>query len=371
MLKAAKHPLILVGRVSRDLDAWNRRVALAEAIGARVASSLQVRRRLPDRSSAASRRRQPRTTARTSSRRCAEADVILSLDWVDLAGTLKSLGGPPSGKVIQVSIDHHVHNGWSMDYRALPPVDLLIAADPDAVVQRCSQALGSRRAKPRPAVPRRQSPKRHPAARSRSNISRLRCATRSASAPARSRICRFPGTAPGGRSAIRSTISAPTAAAGSAAAPASRSAPRSRSRDRGRLPIAICGDGDFLMGVTAIWTAVHYRIPLLIVVANNRSFYNDEVHQERVARMRNRPVENKWIGQRISDPDRSRRARARAGRARLRAGQGTSPICRRSTPRRSPRSKPARSRSSTCASSPAMRPRVAAAMCGTEAGPRG
>jgi hypothetical protein len=38
-------------------------------------------------------------------------------------------------------------------------------------------------------------------------------------------------------------------------------------------------------------------------VANNRSFYNDEVHQERVARARNRPVENKWIGQRLSDPD--------------------------------------------------------------------
>ena len=32
-------------------------------------------------------------------------------------------------------------------------------------------------------------------------------------------------------------------------------------------------------------------------------YFNDEVHQERVARMRNRPVENKWIGQRLSDPD--------------------------------------------------------------------
>jgi len=71
----------------------------------------------------------------------------------------------------------------------------------------------------------------------------------------------------------------------------------------GRLPIGVCGDGDVMMGCTAVWTAVHYRIPLLIVVANNRSFYNDEVHQERVAVARNRPVENKWIGQRISDPD--------------------------------------------------------------------
>ena len=35
---------------------------------------------------------------------------------------------------------------------------------------------------------------------------------------------------------------------------------------------------------------------------NNRSFFNDEVHQERVAKTRGRPVENKWIGQRIDDP---------------------------------------------------------------------
>ena len=71
----------------------------------------------------------------------------------------------------------------------------------------------------------------------------------------------------------------------------------------GRLPIAVCGDGDFMMGNTAVWTAAHYRIPILFVVANNRSFYNDEVHQERVAVARNRPVDNKWIGQRIADPD--------------------------------------------------------------------
>jgi thiamine pyrophosphate-dependent acetolactate synthase large subunit-like protein len=66
------------------------------------------------------------------------------------------------------------------------------------------------------------------------------------------------------------------------------------------------------MGVTALWTAAHYRIPLLIVVANNRSFFNDELHQERVARMRNRPAENRWVGQRISEPDIDIAAMARA-----------------------------------------------------------
>jgi len=70
-----------------------------------------------------------------------------------------------------------------------------------------------------------------------------------------------------------------------------------------RMAAGILGDGDFLMSVTALWTATHYRMPCLIVVANNRSFFNDEMHQERVAKERSRPVENKWIGQRIDEPD--------------------------------------------------------------------
>ena len=71
----------------------------------------------------------------------------------------------------------------------------------------------------------------------------------------------------------------------------------------GRLPVAVLGDGDFLMGGTAVWTAAHYRLPLLIVVANNSSFYNDVVHQERMAAQRERPARNSWIGQAIADPD--------------------------------------------------------------------
>jgi thiamine pyrophosphate-dependent acetolactate synthase large subunit-like protein len=63
------------------------------------------------------------------------------------------------------------------------------------------------------------------------------------------------------------------------------------------------GDGDFLMGNTAVWTAAHYRIPCLMIVCNNRSFYNDERNQGLLARQRGRPVENRWIGQRISEPD--------------------------------------------------------------------
>ena len=138
------------------------------------------------------------------------------------------------------------------------------------------------------------------------------------------RICRCPGTAPGGRSAIRSTISARDGGGGIGGGPGISVGAALALKGSGRLPVAICGDGDFLMGATALWTAAHYRIPLLVVVANNRSFFNDEVHQERVARMRGRPVENKWIGQRIADPDIDLAAMARAqGARRLRPGRRT------------------------------------------------
>jgi acetolactate synthase-1/2/3 large subunit len=74
------------------------------------------------------------------------------------------------------------------------------------------------------------------------------------------------------------------------------------ARDAGRFPVGIVGDGDFLMAAGALWTAVHYEIPMLMVVNDNGSLYNDEEHQRAVALHRGRPVENSWIGMRISDP---------------------------------------------------------------------
>ncbi len=52
----------------------------------------------------------------------------------------------------------------------------------------------------------------------------------------------------------------------------------------GRYAISMLGDGDFCMGATAIWSAVKHRIPLLVLINNNRSYFNDELHQDDVAR---------------------------------------------------------------------------------------
>ena len=312
MLLAAKHPLLLMGRVSRAPAAWKARVALSQALNARVLTDLKVGAAFPT--------DHPLHVGAPgvflspdAATAIAASDVILSLDWVDLAGTLKSAcGGEPSAQVIQVSLDHLLHGGWSMDYQGLPPIDLFIAAEPDIAValllaaiapsQGDEQAVGSRAesfptgkhvfsAAPSDdgrlttdhvAVTLRKVVGEHPM-----SFSHLPLSWNGASWPFRHPLDFLGSDGGGGIGA------GPGIAVGAALA----------LKGSGTLSVAVCGDGDYLMGATALWTAAHYRIPLLLIVANNRSFYNDEVHQERVARMRDRPIENKWIGQRIDDPD--------------------------------------------------------------------
>ena len=74
------------------------------------------------------------------------------------------------------------------------------------------------------------------------------------------------------------------------------------ARDRGQLAVGIIGDGDLLYGPGVLWTASHYNVPMLTVVNNNRSYFNDEEHQRRIARARNRPPENAHVGIRFTEP---------------------------------------------------------------------
>jgi acetolactate synthase-1/2/3 large subunit len=68
------------------------------------------------------------------------------------------------------------------------------------------------------------------------------------------------------------------------------------------LVVDVQPDGDLLYDPGALWTAANSRIPLLVVMYNNRAYYNDFEHQLRVARHRGTPVENARVGQEIDDP---------------------------------------------------------------------
>jgi thiamine pyrophosphate-dependent acetolactate synthase large subunit-like protein len=318
LLRGARSPAILMGRVSRSPAAWAQRMGLAEGLGARVLTDLKVGAAFPtDHPLHAGAPGIYPTAAAMEA--LAAADVILSLDWVDLGGTLGRLSTEaPNAKIVQVSSDHTLHNGWSMDYQGLPTVDLLLPAHPDAVVPDLCAALDV--AAPdseliQEPVTAADMPAVGPEGLM---VSHLAAGLRRALAGSRVSLSHLPLSWDGAYWPFRHPLDflGSDGGAGIGGGPGIAIGAALALKDSGCLSVAVCGDGDFLMGSTALWTAVHYRLPVLIVVANNQSFYNDEVHQERVARMRGRPPENKWIGQRMTDPEIDLAALAQAQGAR-------------------------------------------------------
>ncbi len=314
-LGQARNPVILAGRVSRSLDGWHERVALAERLGAKVITDLKLGAAYPTthplHAGPAGMFLTPAVAAVLRS-----ADVVLSLDWLDLGGTLKQAWGdePVNSRIIQVSVDHHIHNGWSMDHQSLPPADCFISCEPEAGVSALLQALSSHTPPQRlDAGVVTQAPRAVPEP-GRMRVADLAFVLRECLQDKQVSLLRLPLSWAGdlwdfehpldflGYDGGGGIGSGPGMVVGAALA----------LQASDRLPVAIIGDGDFLMGVTAFWTAANARIPFICLVANNRSFFNDELHQERVAKERGRPVENRWIGQRIDNPAPDLAAMARA-----------------------------------------------------------
>ncbi|NOT24883.1 MAG: thiamine pyrophosphate-binding protein [Acidobacteria bacterium] len=73
-------------------------------------------------------------------------------------------------------------------------------------------------------------------------------------------------------------------------------------RDQNRLVVDMQPDGDLMFDAGAMWVAAKHRIPLLVVMYNNRAYYNDWEHQIRMAKLRGTPVERAHIGMDLDDP---------------------------------------------------------------------
>jgi thiamine pyrophosphate-dependent acetolactate synthase large subunit-like protein len=315
LLGQARRPLFLFGRLSRDERDWDRRVALAERYGALVLSDLKNGAVFPT-----AHPLHPNPPGiflpAASAGLIGGADLILSLDWTDLAGTLSaaaSHGHPAAGRIISCTSDSALRNGWSKDSFGRDPVDLSVPADPDLLVR--ALLVPGEPVKPAewPAADAAPASSLNPARGTGgtggtgdgSSMHELADALRDALAGAPACLVRLPLGWHGadlqaghpldylGMDGGAGIGSGPGMAVGAALA----------LEGSGRLAVAVLGDGDFLMGGTAVWTAAHYRLPLLIVVANNSSFHNDVVHAERMASQRRRPASNTWIGLAISDPD--------------------------------------------------------------------
>ena len=74
-------------------------------------------------------------------------------------------------------------------------------------------------------------------------------------------------------------------------------------RGKGRLVVDLQPDGDLMFDAGALWVAAKHRIPLLVVMYNNRAYYNDWEHQIRMAKLRGTPLERAHIGMDLSGPN--------------------------------------------------------------------
>jgi len=75
------------------------------------------------------------------------------------------------------------------------------------------------------------------------------------------------------------------------------------NRKHGRLSINIQTDGDLNFAPGVLWTAAHHRIPMLIVMHNNRGYHAEVMFVERQCSLHNRGAENAHIGTKLTDPD--------------------------------------------------------------------
>ncbi len=307
IMRAAKHPLMIVGRTSRDLDAYNARVALAEALGARVITDFKAGAVFPSAHPLHVGRSAARLTP-AGREALRAADAILSLEAIDLGGLLKQAFGtqPPTATIVNCSIDRYVHNGWSMDHQSLPPSDLLFSVVTDQLVDAMLEELG------RPA---RQAayangstaatPSANGSAQGEMGMESFCEGIRDAFAGRDVCFIRLPlGLNEGSPFAFHHPLDflGGDGGGGVGAGPGIAVGAALALRGTGRLAVSILGDGDYLMGLTALWTAVANDIPLLVIVANNNCYNNDVQHQDRIARQRDRPIERKWIGQMITEP---------------------------------------------------------------------
>jgi len=302
LLKNAKNPVILYGRCDRTQSAWDNRLELAERLNAKMLSDLKAGAMVPTNHELHAA--VPFTGLNPAGKEALRnADVILSIGWIDLGGILRQAFGASTvtPKVIHASVDAQLHNGWGKETFGLPPVDLNLMVDPDQAVADLLAAMPSKKAKTYQLLP--PSTDR-PGDDEPMNIRHVAFALRDAVGHEKTSFASlarswpvdvFPHTHPLaylGKDGGGGIGSGPGLAIGVALA----------QKYSDLFPIAVLGDGDTAMSINALWTAAKYEIPTLIIIANNRSYFNDELHQEGVARTRGRNPKNRWVGQQVDAP---------------------------------------------------------------------
>ena len=320
MLVAAQKPLILADRAVRTQQGVNMLVELAESLGAPVVD-LGSRMNFP------STHDLDCTYLKQSLVR--DADVILMLEVGDPWGNLNSFSDPykeyrpihkPDVKLITISMLDVARKSNYQDIQRFMPADLAIGGDAEATLPDLIDAV--KRAAPNAtAVTQRRATykKMHDDMRRRDRelaavgfdavpISTARLTAEMWSViknekwslvvsdrmPWARRL--WPVTEQyqmlGGNGGYGLGGYAPIAVGAALA-----------NKEKGIISVTFQPDGDMMYAPGVLWTAAHHKIPLLMLMHNNRCYHQEIMHVQRMAAIHNRPQATARIGTEITNPD--------------------------------------------------------------------
>jgi acetolactate synthase-1/2/3 large subunit len=321
MFALAQMPVIIAGYAGRHQSAFQALIGLAEATGAAVIDH-HDRLNFPT--------RHPLNVTGTEADLLRRADLILAVDVKDLYGPLVELDRltrttkfvtPPGCKIAEIGYRDLSISKWSDEYQQLVEVDVQILADSSVALPLLTERVRERLASDFPAIERVRARKDeiggiHRAAQAAWQQEAKQDWDASPTTTARlasevwdaikgedwvltantlsnwalrlwdfDKPYRHPGNALGTSTQIGIALGVALA-----------------YKDTGKLVVDIQPDGDLLFDAGALWVASNQKLPMLVVMYNNRAYYNDWEHQIRLAHHRGTPVENAWVGQAIDYP---------------------------------------------------------------------
>ncbi len=320
LLSQAQNPVIVADYLGRNADAVLSLVELANLLSIPVVD-LGARLNFPN--------THPLNLTGRNRELIANADVVLGLDVMDLFGALVRQDPAtretvsalkPGCKVIHVTLADISMRGWTSDFQELAPVDLAIVANTrvflPALIEEIKRSgkLSKSMVEDRGKACAAQHEEIH--ARWQNDLKRrwderpiapprlayevweaikkedwLLVAGAFRGWPSRLWTWDKPGLFLGGYGG-----------GGLGYGPAASVGASIPYRGTDKICVNLQRDGEMLYTSSAMWTAANTGVPLLTVMTNNRTYYNDEEHQEKIAIARGRPPENKVVGMRMEKP---------------------------------------------------------------------
>ncbi len=321
MLVAAEHPVIIADRASRSQEGMNRMVELAESLNAPV---IDLGGRMNFLTT--------HYLCRSDDRRAlvGEADVVLLLEVADPWGQFNTISDPhheyrrlakPDVKVIHISLAESLTKSNYQDMQRFMPVDLAIFGDAQITLPALTEALkaatsimrraalADRAAKLRTEYRRMKERARTAASNGwdATPVSTARLSAQLWNAIKNDKWCLAVSGVQWSRNLWPATeyynfLGGSGGAGVGYDAPAGVGAALA-NRDKGIVTVTIQRDGDLMYAPGVLWTAAHHKIPILMLMHNNRAYHQEVMHLQKMAGLHNRRMDTAAIGTTIENPN--------------------------------------------------------------------